>query len=367
MKFTKNETLAMKGIAILMMYVHHFYLDPSRWEGYTVNFFPITAGSTVYIANFFKICVAIFVFITGYGMTMSVKKQNSLSDISTKDTLPYIEKRLFSLLSNFIFVFLLVQVLAFPTGRFFEMYGKSGSALLYFIIDMFGLAKLFKTPSFLGTWWYVSLAIVLIIIFPFLLKLYQEYRWTFLLGVVFLPRMIGLAFKIKLQLDNDLLHWIFAMVLGIYCAETDFFTRWKEFEDRVFQKIPAILLFCLHLIILCILVIFRQSEAGSGLLDVFDGIIPVYVIYFSLRYIVNIPGLHSILMFLGKHSMNMFLIHSFIRTIYFESFSYGFGNAWINVLVLVLVTVPLSMIIEFLKKITHFHQFAEKVRLKITA
>lgn len=365
MKFSKNETLAIKGIAILMMYVHHFYLDPSRWAGYSVNFFPLTAGMTVYIASFFKICVALFVFITGYGMTISIRKTNPQSKILPQDILPYIKSRLFSLLSNFIFVFILVQIICFPTGRFFEIYGKTGSSILYFIIDMFGLAHLFKTPSFLGTWWYMSLVIILILLFPLLMKLYQEYRWTFFLGIIFLPRMACLAFKIKLQLDNDLFHWLLAMALGIFCAETDFFYRCKKFEDNFFKTLPSILLFFLHLILLVLLILFRQCEAGAKLLDIFDGIIPVYVIYFSLRYIVNIPGLRSLLIFLGKHSMNMFLIHSFIRTIYFESFSYGFGNAWINVIVLVLVTVPLSMAIEFLKEITHFNQVYKKMRQRI--
>lgn len=39
MDFTKKDSLALKGIAILMMYVHHFYLSPERWAGYTVDFF----------------------------------------------------------------------------------------------------------------------------------------------------------------------------------------------------------------------------------------------------------------------------------------------------------------------------------------
>ena len=36
-------------------------------------------------------------------------------------------------------------------------------------VDMFGLAKLFKTPSYVGTWWYMSLAIVLVVLFPLFL------------------------------------------------------------------------------------------------------------------------------------------------------------------------------------------------------
>lgn len=357
MNLSKNDSLAMKGIAILMMYVHHFYLSPERWDGYSVNFFPLTASSTLYIAQFFKICVSIFVFITGYGMIKSIKRQNSQLNLSSMSILSYTHRRLFSLLSNFIFVFLLVIIVSFPTGRFFEVYGKSGSSLLYFVIDMFGLAKLFKTPTYVGTWWYMSLAIVLIILFPLLVKLYREYKWTFLLAVVFIPRMIGLKVA-----DKNLLHWILAMVLGMYCADTGLFERWRNFEKTKLRKIPAVVLFFIHLFILAAFVVFRQCSAGQELLDVFDGIIPVYVVFFCRRYILPLRGLRQVLMFLGQHSMNMFLIHTFIREIYFEKFSYGFGNAWINVAVLIIDTLLLSMLIELIKKLVHFNVLQSKIR-----
>ena len=112
MQLSKNDSLALKGIAILMMYVHHFYLSPDRWAGYAVDFFPLTADMTVYIAEFFKTCVCIFVFITGYGMTQSLKKNHPDLNVSPQDTLSYTRHRLISLLSNFIFVYLLSRIVA---------------------------------------------------------------------------------------------------------------------------------------------------------------------------------------------------------------------------------------------------------------
>lgn len=360
MNFSKNESLAMKGIAILMMYVHHFYFTPERWEGYSIDFFPLTAGSTEYIALFFKICVCIFVFITGFGMTMSIKKKDTQLDVPSPYLLSYSKRRLVSLLSNFIFVFLLSVIVSFPTGRFTEVYGKSGSALLYFVIDMFGLAKLFKTPTYNGTWWYMSLAVVFIVIFPLLVRLYREYRWTFILAVALVPHFIGVKIA-----DKGLLRWILPMVVGMYCAQTGLFERWKEFEDTRLKKIPAFLLFLFHLLILLALAVFRQSAAGQEIPDIMDGIIPVYLTFFCLRYILPLRGLRQVLMFLGHHSMNMFLIHTFFRGIFFESFCYGFGNAWLNVLVLLAITIPLSMLIEWLKKILHFSDFVRAVTQKL--
>ena len=221
MDFTKKDSLALKGIAILMMYVHHFYLSPERWAGYTVDFFPLTESMTVYLAEFLKTCVCVFVFITGYGMTQSLKQKHPNLRPSSTDMLSYTRHRLVSLLSNFIFVYLLVILVSFPTGRFFEIYGRSGSSILYVLVDMFGLAKLFKTPSYVGTWWYMSLAIVLVVLFPLFVKLYREYRWAFLFAVMLLPRFLNLR-----VVNTNLLHYTLAMALGMYCAESDLFTRW---------------------------------------------------------------------------------------------------------------------------------------------
>ena len=308
MDFTKKDSLALKGIAILMMYVHHFYLSPERWAGYTVDFFPLTESMTVYLAEFLKTCVCVFVFITGYGMTQSLKQKHPNLRPSSTDMLSYTRHRLVSLLSNFIFVYLLVILVSFPTGRFFEIYGRSGSSILYVLVDMFGLAKLFKTPSYVGTWWYMSLAIVLVVLFPLFVKLYREYRWAFLFAVMLLPRFLNLR-----VVNTNLLHYTLAMALGMYCAESDLFSRWKNFEETRLRKIPKILLFLFHLLLLAALVVFRQSDAGQGLLEVFDGIIPVYIAYFGRLYLFRLRGLSPVLRFLGKHSMNMFLTHTLIR------------------------------------------------------
>lgn len=360
MDFTKKDSLALKGIAILMMYVHHFYLSPERWAGYTVDFFPLTESMTVYLAEFLKTCVCVFVFITGYGMTQSLKQKHPNLRPSSTDMLSYTRHRLVSLLSNFIFVYLLVILVSFPTGRFFEIYGRSGSSILYVLVDMFGLAKLFKTPSYVGTWWYMSLAIVLVVLFPLFVKLYREYRWAFLFAVMLLPRFLNLR-----VVNTNLLHYTLAMALGMYCAESDLFSRWKNFEETRLRKIPKILLFLFHLLLLAALVVFRQSDAGQGLLEVFDGIIPVYIAYFGRLYLFRLRGLSPVLRFLGKHSMNMFLTHTLIRTTFFQDFSYSFGNAWLNVLVLLVITVLLSMVIEALKKLVHFSDFVHFLTAKI--
>ena len=69
MQFSKQDTALVKGVAILMMLAHHCFESPYRYAGYELNFFPFTESQTVEIASFFKICVALFAFLSGYGIT----------------------------------------------------------------------------------------------------------------------------------------------------------------------------------------------------------------------------------------------------------------------------------------------------------
>ena len=60
--FSKDLSGMIKGVAILMMLVHHCFAFPDFW----LDDFRIGPILTV-ISNNFKICVAVFAFITGYG------------------------------------------------------------------------------------------------------------------------------------------------------------------------------------------------------------------------------------------------------------------------------------------------------------
>lgn len=72
---TKQDSAALKGIAILLMIFHHCFLDPSRFAGHIVSFAPFSQSAIVSLSYFSKICVGIFAFISGYGLYLSAIKQ----------------------------------------------------------------------------------------------------------------------------------------------------------------------------------------------------------------------------------------------------------------------------------------------------
>lgn len=58
----KEETLICKGIAIIMMYIHHLFYPIDWYQEYMLNLIIFNEYQITQIAYLCKICVAIFVF-----------------------------------------------------------------------------------------------------------------------------------------------------------------------------------------------------------------------------------------------------------------------------------------------------------------
>lgn len=66
------------------------------------------------------------------------------------------------------------------------------------------------------------------------------------------------------------------------------------------------------------------------------------------------------LFFLGKHSGNMFMLHTFIY-IYMPKLIFKSGYAIIDYFSLVILSIIASILIEFLKKILHYDILIQKI------
>jgi hypothetical protein len=91
-------------------------------------------------------------------------------------------------------------------------------------------------------------------------------------------------------------------------------------------------------------------------------IIPVFAVYYCYDFIINIKYIGEILIYLGKHSMNIFLTHTFIRYYYLSDFIYSFKHFILINLVLLVLSLLLSIAIEYLKKIVKYKVLVEKLR-----
>lgn len=369
MKFTKEHTMQMKGIAIIILLFHHCFLNAQRWATvpyeklattkgwgyYPISFAPFSSHTIQYLASFSKICVAMFVFMTGYGMWVSYESQKKKTTMSN-----YIKKRMVTLMTGFLIIFAVTEILAIPTGRFIEVYGHDFRSVVYMIIDALGLAKLLGTPLFCLTWWYMSLAIVLIMIFPFVHSMMEKYQWIVVVASIIVPRACGFG------QSTDLFRYLLAYTLGMYFAQHDLLARIKE--KFMEQNMAGKLLFLIvSLIGLAVIIKCRQNAwIGWKYLDFWDGFAAMYVIVISYIYILNGKWIVKGLGFLGKHSMNIFLIHSFYRDVFFHEFTYSFYYAWLDYIVLMAISLVTSIVLEWFKKLIRYEKFIDWVKRLVT-
>ena len=369
MKFTKEHTMQMKGIAIIILLFHHCFLNAQRWATvpyeklattkgwgyYPISFAPFSSHTIQYLASFSKICVAMFVFMTGYGMWISYESQKKKTTMSN-----YIKKRMVTLMTGFLIIFVVTEILAIPTGRFIEVYGHDFRSVVYMIIDALGLAKLLGTPLFCLTWWYMSLAIVLIMIFPFVHSIMEKYQWIVVVASIIVPRACGFG------QSTDLFRYLLAYTLGMYFAQHDLLARIKEkfMEQNVAGKLLSLIV---SLIGLAVIIKCRQDAwIGWKYLDFWDGFAAMYVIVISYIYILNGKWIVKGLGFLGKHSMNIFLIHSFYRDVFFHEFTYSFYYAWLDYIVLMAISLVTSIVLEWFKKLIRYEKFIDWVKRLVT-
>lgn len=369
MKFTKEHTMQMKGIAIIILLFHHCFLNAQRWATvpyeklattkgwgyYPISFAPFSSHTIQYLASFSKICVAMFVFMTGYGMWVSYESQKKKTTMSN-----YIKKRMVTLMTGFLIIFVVTEILAIPTGRFIEVYGHDFRSVVYMIIDALGLAKLLGTPLFCLTWWYMSLAIVLIMIFPFVHSIMEKYQWVVVVASIIVPRACGFG------QSTDLFRYLLAYTLGMYFAQHDLLARIKEkfMEQNVAGKLLSLIV---SLIGLAVIIKCRQNAwIGWKYLDFWDGFAAMYMIVISYIYILNGKWIVKGLGFLGKHSMNIFLIHSFYRDVFFHEFTYSFYYAWLDYIVLMEISLVTSIVLEWFKKLIRYEKFIDWVKRLVT-
>lgn len=309
----------------------------------------------------FKICVSIFAFISGYGLYLSAKKKCT----GLKETECWIVDRLVKTLSGFWFVYFLVfivtQIFAdYPRG----IYCAEGytQGIVWAAIDFLGLANLMGTPTLVGTWWYMTAAIIFIVAVPIMVKWIDKFGLVSIVVIIMaLPRIIGDGFPG----GNSAYTFLFPVLLGLIFARYDLFSKIDRIKIIRNKYINGVLVFFLLGIIFVAATYIFFRIPFKKLWEYNYGIYAAIFICFFKKYVVRIPVISKILIFFGKHSMNIFLIHTFIQSVFFMDFIFGFKHFLLIAAVLFGISLAISvLIIEPLKKLVRFDKLMDKLSNK---
>ena len=363
MGLSKQDSLCIKGVAILYMLFHHLFLDESRFAAYSVSFFPFSQEFIVSIGFMLKICVSIFAFISGYGLLKSV----SVIKLSKRNAEAWCFKRLLKTMSGYYFIYIFALIVTQAIDRLPQKtYFSDGSikGLIYLLTDFLGVHGLFSTPTLNSTWWYMSAAILYIALVPIIYTISKKTGYMpVVIVVIALPRILNVGYPGGINPYTFILPMLFGMIF----AEYDAFERISDIlsHKKALSSAAAFIIFSGGIVLFYFISVYiRHYEAW----ELEYGIAPLFHICFLRYFIVRIPVVKNILAFLGKLSMTIFLSHSFIRYTYLGDLVYSPSNFLEIYALLLVLSVALALALDTVKRLIKYDKLFDKyITEKITS
>ncbi|MEG1311464.1 MAG: acyltransferase [Romboutsia sp.] len=326
---SKNKSLSLKFVAVILMILFHTFAFPDRIKDVEYISLLKINGQAIefYIAKLGIICVGMFTFLSGYGLYVSYNK-----NVTYKGVL----KRIYNIYLNYWVVF----IIFIPIGLYMNRYVFN---LKQFIMNFIGISD-----SYNGEWWFLRLYIMLLIMYPLIIKITKKLDKYIILSISLLVNIIGLILSkifilmgvksIIINLVVIFLRGQFLFILGIIIAKYGIYTKLK---NKIGLSKKGYYIFLTFILVVTSLIIEVQ------VIDEVAKLILVPIIIFILA---NIISENSILSKLGKHSTNMWLTHSFFCYYLFQEITFIMKYSIVIIIQLIFITIIVSIIVnKFLK------------------
>ncbi len=333
-QFNVWVTNAVKGVATLLLLLHHlFYCNPEY-------------GAGLHLAAIEgKVCVSLFVLLSGYGLAASYRPRSVWH---------WYRSRFAKLYLNYWFIMLIfvpISWLAFGNTVYTVFPGCGERAWLKLISQIFGTQMYYGGGGFNPTWWFMSAILVLYALFPLFHRVaeascvnkwirnlvlmgiaaawaargpspcFQPYVPAFVVGVLAArERWFSAFFSVGAR-------WMTLLWVGVAAAASIYIILWPQYST---------LRYLLLSLIVCVLV--------------------------CRLYVRSVWVLTKPLEYLGRYSMTIFLTHSFIYYIFFQNFFYSLGNPWLMYGLLLSSSLLLAVALEFLMKLTRWNKLITLAR-----
>ena len=355
-QFDIRQTNIAKGVALLMLLWHHlFYNSAAYYQRFTTMrlYKGIPIEST--ISDYCKVCVSVFLLLSGYGLYMSWQSwQKKMVQKNGKFTVwhqvLFVKNHLLKLMFGYWFVYILFVPWSALIGTpFWEFYKGN---FWYGLIDFLGLANLFKTPSMNGTWWFMSVIILLYLLFPLMMFIMKRSPETLVALAVFITFSQVFKFLPKTPFFSRYYVWLIPFTMGMYLARYLLFDR---LGTHYGSAVKAVVMCCVSLAACIAIRLYLHHKLY------FDGVFAVAVILFAFLVLSRIPILSTVLEHLGIQSGAIFMFHTFIFNRYCKDIIYWFKYAIPIFLVLTVVCYLLAVGIQYLKKWIRYDKLVKKL------
>ena len=331
---TKTDSLVLKGIAICAMLCHHLFTCVPKTVGMDFS------GMPLFLGQIGKSCVALFIFLSGYGLSIGYDSLKGYTQVDKcKACVCFLAKRFVHFyLQYWPIFFIFVSIGVFVFHRPLSLPYAVGPQYLakHFLYDLLGMQGF---QSYNETWWFNKLILLLYLLSPFIYYLVRKACVPTLFCCLLLLRFgHHLPFDIYF-IDNYGLSFAFGMSVYIYRQQISVFMN----------KQPRWILLLIPFVIIVISILIRREgwlHMGGTRADAF--------IAFGLSLLVMVfTGFFDkarIFAFLGKHSGNIYLFHTFIYSKWFAPTIYRMESPLLIFILLLSVCILISIVIEWLKR-----------------
>lgn len=325
-----SDSNVLKGVALLLLLCHHLFSDQVGM------FDDIHLYKNHYLVQdigiMCKLCVSVFVFLSGYGLSVKCQKEG-ISNLKA-----FYVGRIGKLMLNYWFFWIVfVPIGIFVFGRTLDDAYGHHHVFLQTMLDIGGLLDMFGWMSYNPTWWFYSCILLLYVLFPFL------YQLTVRKPLVAVLLSLAISFC-PFGTIGPIKFYVISFVMGIIFATKS-------------VRVPR----AAYVILLLLLFIATRPLMKYPLYVIWDVGGSLLLVFALCRMRLGDNWVRRMFVFLGRHSMNIFLFHTFIYRFWFSDYIYCSRQPILIFLSLLAVCLPLSVLLEHVKKWIRFDKLVNRV------
>ncbi len=299
--FSIQDSLAAKGAAILLMLVHHLFAFPERLHGVSylssLPMLPQASHPTeFYLGQLGKICVSMFLFLSGYGMMERLRTW-------TGSRLSYALQKAWQVLATCWIVFAIFV----PIGLIFF---KASPQFHFSVVDFLKNFFLIRY-TYNGEWWFFQTYFILLALFPTLSLLAEKFP-----ALTLVSSLALLLFSLQFRFAHNLLLHQAPFVLGLIFSRLSLFQKGAGFFSPQRGQHGKITCLALGLFLLA----YRARSRDEILLEPAAALL---VILYSIHAARRFLPLGVFLAHLGQFALPIWLTHSFFCYYYFQHLIYA--------------------------------------------
>ena len=317
MRLTRDDSEMAKGWAILLMLTHHLFgfgeriphespLHEIIFHGYNLDF--------VIGQGFGKICVAMFLFLSGYGLATKTVHPRELP------------RQMAKRLSGFYLMFWVNLLIWVPLCFWFSPDTTINAGRF-----TFGLKKvldniILSEPSFSGEWWFGRVYLLtLAIVWPLLIIIlrYWSLCWPFTISALLcgLSPLLHTDYRV-----GEFLFWQFAFVVGFSVCRMRDVLPWPVVNSATNRGSHVILL------VITLGAVFGLRRPLGFQADWLFAPVVIWLLA-QLTGFISVKG-RRLLDWLGRYSGHMWLNHTFFIYYLFPRWFYSFSSHIVTFVVL---------------------------------